>query len=989
MSTDLFGDFVYTGGGYGDPYTTTTTTNSQVNSKYKVPQAYLPEVFGRRLVTGTVIHINVIGGRLHLLYALCNGEVESITDIALNATPVINLGAIVEAYSYTGALGQGASPLAAEYARSGSSTDFDNNLSGTAYVYLILEPDNGTIQDMPTLTAVVKGRKLYDPRTGAVAYSANPALALLSLMMSSPTYKGSINYESFSAAADHCDTLAAGANGEKRYEFNYVFTQGDERAAIEIIRTHFLGALRFDQGSWTVYYARELSFACSFSQPEIYNVSISRPESQTTFNVVKANWAQLEYKNLQGDQWGYEETQQEYFIEAPELNADGAPYLEKALDLGGFQLLEQAMRVALYTLNSRINDLSISFSVFNNKGLEPLDCFAVTSDLGLTDKQFLCTALTVNPDGSTHIEGFEYDPAVFADTVVTEPTYADTTLPLPSDIPLPPTGLTLKEQVYKLADGTYLSKLLASWTASTSLFVKSYDVWVQEGSSLAVLHNTTDTRFELRAVRQLVTYNFKVASVTKWDRRSDQADASIVGKVYAEESIVTDSVSDLIDTATGNLQFTLEADTGTVALTWDSMIDPLVLYYEIRQGSRSGDWDTATKIGESKTGEFAFPLDEANPKIYVCAKYDSATTPYSSVKLSVDLQTLAAPVVSVKVVEPNIIFSWAAVAEADKYKLIIDSGGIAKKVWADKNEYTLSIPKYNVILRAQAWDNLGYFSQWAEEEITVSGIYKGNELVNVPISSFTNGAYINMCFTGANEVKKPSVAGTTVALPIANLNDSDLFNFARKFDAVNASSIESTPSAYFRDRWWLEKDGWFESAVTDLGALYSGRLICSINKTNSHLGNDITQWDWLLAEYVQGVTGAAMSDTKVHLEADLYVSADNLTWKAAQNDDWVTNVRYVKIVASVLQASPLSECKVTSGAVTIDVPDITESRLEIGLTGISKAVTFTKIFNACSVALANAIGSGLNAWATNVTKTGFTLNYTTGTTSAYWWVKGY
>lgn len=759
-----------------------------------------------------------------------------------------------------------------------------------------------------------------------------------------------------------------------KFSFSFYFSaQQTLRDAIETIRRHYLGVVLFSRGTYNFYIAKERDTVASFTEKDVFNISFPEIQSQSIINRITWTWTDP-------DTW--EVVNEE--IEDPTLT-DNDEIHEAHYDLSGSLSMSQSKRVAIFLLNSRLSDLIAQFNVYNSFGVELMDTFSLTHSIGLNNKLFYVSAIQQNADGSYTITGREYEPELFSATIETEPTYPDTNLPLPTDIPLPPTNLRLKEEVYKLSDGTYLSKIVATWSASESTNVKSYDIWIQEGSGPEVLHNTTDTRFELRAVKQLITYTFKIAAVTNWDIQSKKA----LFSACALARIVTNTINNLLDIAANLLQFTIDSSTNIVTLTWTAKADPAILYYEIRKGTRSSTWDTAVKIGTSTIGTFSFTLDERKPKVYVCAKYNSITSPYSATVLSVDLQTLDTPALTVSIVEPNIVVSWRDVQDADKYKLIIDSGGIAKMVWTNANSYTVPIPKYTLTVRVQAWDNAGHFSQSADEDISVTGIYNWNELLNVPISSFTNGVYVNMCFTGSSEVKKPSVAGTAVSLPISNINDCDLFNFARAFNAVAGTDISTVPASYFRDEWWNEQDGYFESAVTDLGALYSGRLICSLNKTISHLGNDITQWSWLLAEYIQDTTGDALADTKVHLEADIYISADSLTWRAVKNDDWVTSVRYVKIAASVLQASPLSECKVTSGAITIDVPDITESKFETGLTGTSKAVTFTKNFNVCSIVIANAIGTGLNAWATNVTKTGFTLNYTTGTTSAYWWAKGY
>ena len=90
----------------------------------------------------------------------------------------------------------------------------DHKLTGITYIAANYEYDTrGMFTGIPNLTVVVKGKKVYDPRTTATAYSSNAALCLLDYLKDDDYGKGLANSDidltSFSTAANDCDVAAA------------------------------------------------------------------------------------------------------------------------------------------------------------------------------------------------------------------------------------------------------------------------------------------------------------------------------------------------------------------------------------------------------------------------------------------------------------------------------------------------------------------------------------------------------------------------------------------------------------------------------------------------------------------------------------------------------------------------------------------------------------------------------------------------------------
>ena len=89
----------------------------------------------------------------------------------------------------------------------------------------------------PSVSCFVKGRKVYDTRTGETKYSTNPAMCLRDFILSKRFGLGkwitseNIDEDSFKEVADYCDEIITykGSSGEtvscKRYELNIVIDQ--------------------------------------------------------------------------------------------------------------------------------------------------------------------------------------------------------------------------------------------------------------------------------------------------------------------------------------------------------------------------------------------------------------------------------------------------------------------------------------------------------------------------------------------------------------------------------------------------------------------------------------------------------------------------------------------------------------------------------------------------------------------------------------------
>lgn len=129
---------------------------------------------------------------------------------------------------------------------------------GIAYLYIRLQYDQDVFANgIPLVTAMVRGRKVYDPRNASTVYSANAALVVRDYLTANfGLYDPSVDDAMFAASANAADELIALAGGgtEKRYEINGVVSSDmPPREIVSRMMTACGGTLFWGQGKWQLH----------------------------------------------------------------------------------------------------------------------------------------------------------------------------------------------------------------------------------------------------------------------------------------------------------------------------------------------------------------------------------------------------------------------------------------------------------------------------------------------------------------------------------------------------------------------------------------------------------------------------------------------------------------------------------------------------------------------------------------------------------------
>jgi hypothetical protein len=221
-------------------------------------------IYGTVRKGGTITYMEATGGSnkfLHIILTLAGHEVNAINDIYIDdQIATINGSGFVTSQSwaskiriikYTGSQTTAPALLLAESSQINST--FVGN--GIAYLYIRLEYDQDVFPNgIPMFTAIVQGKKVYDPRTTTTGFSANAALCVRDYITDSRGLgDAAVNNTTFSASANVCDenvTLAVGGT-EKRYTMNGVINADQTPSDIlQQMMTCCAGTTFWGQGDW-------------------------------------------------------------------------------------------------------------------------------------------------------------------------------------------------------------------------------------------------------------------------------------------------------------------------------------------------------------------------------------------------------------------------------------------------------------------------------------------------------------------------------------------------------------------------------------------------------------------------------------------------------------------------------------------------------------------------------------------------------------------
>lgn len=569
-------------------------------------------IYGEIRKGGTVSFLESTGETnqyLHQVIVLAGHEVNSIGNIYIN-DEVVTLDADgfvtdekwvdeednpkIRIKKHTGSDSQAAdSDLVSE-----TSVTSDFKGQGIAYIYVRMEFDPSVFAEgIPLFTAKIQGKKVYDPRSGSTAYSANAALCIRDYLVSAYglANAGDTNDTSFQAAANTSDesVTMAGSGTQSRYEINGVITLDQSPSDILAdMMTACAGTLFWGQGEWHLKVGEYTSPVKTFTLDDLRGpINLDTKHSRRdNFNIVRGTFVDANQKFIRAD---YPEIRASTFI----TNDNG---VESALDLALPLTTSAAMaqRLAKMTLFRAREQMTFTADF----GLEAFevecgDIVALTIDrYGWTAKEFEVVGWKFKNDGDagdlrvaltlreTSAAAFDWD--------AEEGDIDDND----TDLDDPSASLTIASLLTSgggrtTSDGTFVNSVIVSWTAPSNSFVTHYDVeWKPTADSSYAATTTSETSIELSPLIDGVSYTIRVRAVTSNGRKGPFVTATFTGGGDTTAPALPTNI-----TATGGFEY--------ITIAWTNPSDADLNYIEVYENTTNSS-SGATKVGVSAGDRF-------------------------------------------------------------------------------------------------------------------------------------------------------------------------------------------------------------------------------------------------------------------------------------------------------------------------------------------------------------------------------------------------
>jgi predicted phage tail protein len=478
----------------------------------------------------------------------------------------------------------------------------DHRLRGIAYVAVRLEY-NGDIFPLgiPNVSAVVKGKKVYDPRTDTTAWSENAALCIRDYMTSDYGFgcdADEIDDAYFIAAANVCDEGVAlsGGGTQDRYTCNGVVdTASAPLDNLASLVTSLAGAVTYVQGKFRLHAGAYDSPSGTITTDML--AGPVRAELRTArkelFNAVKGTYVDPDKS--------WQPTDFPFVTNATYEGQDNGERIYTDIDLPFTNDPEAAQRIAKIVLEKARQGIQVEMPL-NHSAMK----FAVYDTLNVTNvafgwssKVFRILKVTADGTGLVILSLQEETSASYdwnsgeASTVDAAP---DTNLPDPTRI-APPGAPQVAEQLYVTTDGSGVkAKAVVTWGESSEMFVREYQL---EYSLAADTDYTRMPRTEATTQEVLDlapgSYQFRVKAI------------STLG-VSSPYSPVTPKVMAGLTAAPGDVQnLSLNVIGNAAHLSWNQATDIDVVNggwvrFRYSPDTSGPAWNAAVDIGPALPG---------------------------------------------------------------------------------------------------------------------------------------------------------------------------------------------------------------------------------------------------------------------------------------------------------------------------------------------------------------------------------------------------
>lgn len=481
-------------------------------------------VYGRVPVSGPLVFAASASGDqiLHLVVAIAGHEIDAVEKIwfgdkevgARDGTGDVTDGdfaGYARIVEHLGTADQVADPLLVEANVGWTSA---HRLRGVAYLYIRLRWNRDVFpRGIPNIKAVVRGKKLYDPRTGLTVWSDNLALAVRDYLAGShglASTDAEINDTSLIAAANICDETVTLADGgtEARYTVNGVLDTGSTpRANMEALLSGCGGALTWPAGQWTLHVGAYEAPTISLDEDDLAGqVQVrARVPRQELFNAIKGTFVDPEQD--------YQPVDFPVVTNSAYATQDGAQiFRDVAFPVTTSSATAQRLAKMMVEKSRQGITVQAPFKLTAFKAETWENVQLSLSSLGWSNKVFKVTGWGFNEAGTVNLTLQEEAAACYtwsAEETIVDPA-PDTNLPAWGSVTAPGTP-TVTESLFETTGSAGVkARAVMNWAALNDAFLVDYlPEYRAIGGDWVALPATTDTSVEINDIAPAI-YEFRL-----------------------------------------------------------------------------------------------------------------------------------------------------------------------------------------------------------------------------------------------------------------------------------------------------------------------------------------------------------------------------------------------------------------------------------------------------------------------------------------------
>lgn len=559
-------------------------------------------IYGKTRVGGNIVFIESTGTNnedLYLVIAIAGHEIDSYEAVYFNEEKVYENGSYISDWNtyvtlffYYGTDTQTANTTLEQASNKWTTS---HKLSGVAYIIVKMTYDQDKFATgLPNISCIVKGKKVLDPNTNQIAFSDNAALCIYDYLRDTKYGLGesvaNIDTASINTAKTICDENVAlsGSGNQARYTINGVInTATPIKDNIELLLGAMSGRLIFSSGKFSLFAGKYVAPTITVTESDVIgDITIATKQSRRSqYNVVKGvfiseeeNYQLADYPALKVDSYATADSEQ-IILDLP------LPFTTNNV---------RAQRLAKIALNRSRQQETISipcnlgalrFKVGDNINISNTRLFVGGSRLF----EVLGYSLSFGSENQiiVNVEARETNSQVYDwDADETAFIGAGTVNIYDGLTVSAPTNLSVTNDTFFNADGTFAENLLVNWTTSQSAFIDHYIVEYKVSTDANYFAQQTNAPpFVINNVRNSTTYDIRVKAVNELNVSSSFAST--------QHTSIADTTA---PSAPTNLQ--ISGTFKSINVTWTNPTDADFSHVEIHRatGLIPGSY---TKIGES------------------------------------------------------------------------------------------------------------------------------------------------------------------------------------------------------------------------------------------------------------------------------------------------------------------------------------------------------------------------------------------------------